>query len=71
MKIHKGRYVKNNVVYLTVADVAKRLQVSNQTVWRWIKDGKLPAINISGQYRIAPDDLDKFLKEHYRQPHGD
>ncbi len=62
--------MKNNVVYLTVKDVAKRLQVSDQTVWRWIKDGKLPAINISGQYRISPSDLDEFIKEHYKQPPG-
>lgn len=27
--------------FLTVADVAARLQVSRQTIWRWIRAGKL------------------------------
>lgn len=58
----------DDVVYLTVKDVAKRLQVTDQTVWRWIKENKLPTINISGQYRIAPDDLDAFIKKHRKQP---
>src|SRR5688572_14008992 len=34
--------------YVTVAEAAKRLQVSHPTVWRWIKAGRLPA------YRVGP-----------------
>lgn len=33
---------------LTVAEAAKRLQVSHPTVWRWIRSGKLAA------YRVGP-----------------
>ena len=49
---------------LTVRQVCERLQVSDQTVWRWIKSGKLPALNLGGKagYRIRPDDLDRFLE---------
>jgi excisionase family DNA binding protein len=38
--------------------------VSDQTVWRWIKSGKLPALSLGGKagYRIRPDDLDRFLE---------
>jgi len=41
LDIHEG-------AYLTVAEAAKRLQVSHPTVWRWIRSGKLPA------YRVGP-----------------
>lgn len=34
--------------YVTVAEAAKRLQVSHPTVWRWIRSGRLAA------YRVGP-----------------
>lgn len=45
---------------LTVRQVSERFQVSEQTVCRWIKSEKLPAISLGGKagYRINPDDLD-------------
>jgi excisionase family DNA binding protein len=49
---------------LTVRQVCERLQVSDQTVWRWIKSGELPAISLGGKagYRIDPDDLNRFVE---------
>lgn len=32
--------------YVTVAEAAKRLNVSHPTVWRWIRAGKLAAIRV-------------------------
>jgi len=51
--------IKNNL--LTTNQVAQILQVSKRTVYRYIKSGKLKAINI-GQWRIKKEDLDKFIK---------
>lgn len=34
--------------YVRVAEAAKRLRVSQPTIWRWIKAGRLPA------YRVGP-----------------
>jgi len=52
--------------YFSPADVAVILQVSLQTVRRWIRDGKLPAIKIGGEnsriWRIHRDDLDAFVQ---------
>jgi excisionase family DNA binding protein len=56
------------MVYLTVADVAKQLQISEDTVRRWIKTGKLPALKIGKEWRVAPDDLEAFLKQSRKQP---
>jgi excisionase family DNA binding protein len=47
---------------LSLEDVAGRLQVSDQTVRRWIKSGKLPAYKPGLEWRIKPSDLEEFLQ---------
>ena len=49
--------------WLTVQQVCDQLQVSDQTVRRWIKRGSLPAMNLGGKagYRIREADLNAFL----------
>ena len=49
--------------WLTVADVADRLRLSQVTIRRLLKSGKLTGISFSdrGGYRISEDDLAKFL----------
>jgi len=55
--------MQDNVVYLTVQDIAKRMQVTDTTVRRWIDQGDLKALKIQGgQYRIHPKDFEDFLK---------
>lgn len=46
---------------LSVAEVAQRLGVSEQTVLRLITAGDLAAHKVGKQYRIAPDDLAAYL----------
>jgi excisionase family DNA binding protein len=44
--------------YYTVAEVARMLNVSHSTVWRWIKAGRLPAYRAGGRnLRVRPADL--------------
>ena len=51
--------------WLDVKDIVELLQVHEQTVRRWIKQGDLPAILLGrkGGYRVAESDLNKFLEE--------
>lgn len=56
------------MVYLTVADVAKQLQISEDTVRRWIKSGKLPALKIGKEWRIDPEELKSLLAQFRKQP---
>ncbi len=54
--------------WLTVADVAERLRVSQETVRRWIRDGRLPVLDLGGPkvgYRIKESDLLTFVTERY------
>ena len=50
--------------WLTVADIAERLQVDEQTVRRWIRDGRLVARQLGGKagYRIRPTDFEAYLE---------
>ena len=50
-------------VYYTVEEVKDILKVSLETVRRYVRSGKLPAIKLGHKYiRIEKGDLDKFLK---------
>ena len=49
--------------WLTVPEVAAKLRVSQETIRRLLRTGKLAGISFSdrGGYRISEDDLAKFL----------
>jgi excisionase family DNA binding protein len=50
---------------VTVNGVANYCLVSESTVRRWIKDGKLSALRLpSGQYRITAADFRDFLNRY-------
>ncbi|MGH9150367.1 MAG: helix-turn-helix domain-containing protein [Acidimicrobiales bacterium] len=53
--------------FLTVAEVAKRLRVSTMTVYRLINAGDLPAARIGRSYRLAADDVDRYLEASYNR----
>lgn len=42
----------SDVRFLTVEEVAELMRVSNMTVYRMVKSGKLPAIRFGRSYRI-------------------
>jgi excisionase family DNA binding protein len=54
----------DDVKWLTVEEIGKRLQVHRQTVRRWLREGDLHGVLIGdrGGYRVHPDDLAAFLK---------
>jgi len=46
---------------LTAQDVAKYYGVSVESVWRWIRTGRLPAVSLTKRsYRIRQSDLKTF-----------
>lgn len=50
---------------LTVAQAASRVGRTPETVRRWIRAGRLPAVTEHGQFAIAPDDLESVRDELY------
>ncbi len=53
--------------FLTVAEVASLLRVSNMTVYRIIQAGQLPAVRVGKSYRITEDDVDRYLADRYTE----
>lgn len=49
--------------FLTVAEVAQVLRISNMTVYRLIGAGELPAVRVGKSYRLREEDLDRYLAE--------
>ena len=48
--------------FLTVTEVAKRLRVTTTTIYRWMEEGRLPAIQIAKRYRIRASDVERMLE---------
>ncbi len=51
--------------FLTVAEVARALRVSNMTVYRLVNAGQLPAVRVGRSYRIREDDVRRYLQVRY------
>lgn len=51
--------------FLTVAEVARQLRVSNMTVYRLIKAGQMPAVRIGRGFRLREEDVRKYLDSRY------
>ena len=49
--------------YLSCDQVADLYDVKVVTVWDWIRKKKLPAIRIGRDYRIRPEDLERFEEQ--------
>lgn len=53
----------NAITYLTPEQAAERLQVVVETVYRWLREGKLRGSKLSRKmWRIAEPDLNDFMK---------
>jgi excisionase family DNA binding protein len=51
--------------FLTVAEVARHLRVSNMTVYRLVNSGQLSAVRVGRGYRIREDDVRAYLEKRY------
>lgn len=51
---------------LTIPQVADRLKVSRNTVYRLISDGDLPVVEVRGKSRIAEADLQQYIDRNTR-----
>ena len=49
---------------LTPKHVAEILQIHTLTIYNYIRQGKLDAIRLGRSYRVAPEDLARFIEAH-------
>lgn len=50
--------------FLTVQEVAELLRLSVLTIYKYIKEGNLEAIEFGGHYRVGQDALQRFIHFH-------
>jgi len=48
-------------IFYTPEEVADMLKTTRQSVYRWIKAGKLESFKVGNHVRIARDDLESFI----------
>ncbi len=51
--------------YLTVAEIAERLKLNQQTLRNWIDLGQLPAVRIGRRVRVRRSDFERLLQDGY------
>lgn len=49
--------------YYTPEEIAARLKLHINTVWRYLKSGRLKASRIGNRYRVSDEQLELFLSE--------
>ena len=49
---------------LTVQEAADACRVSLRTMFRWLKEGRLPAVRVGNVTRIRLVDLEEFIASH-------
>ena len=50
--------------FFTVQEVATFLKLNALTIYKYIKDGRLDAVEFGGHYRISQQSLDMFITNH-------
>ena len=61
MRIHEDSTTLVNRI-LTVPQAAEQFQVSERTIYEWLRDGKLPGRKIGRVWRMSADALEDFLR---------
>lgn len=56
-------YILLDQPFYTISDIASLFTVSEQTVRRWIKDGKLQSFKVGRGVRVTAEALRKYLEE--------
>lgn len=57
---------QNGKAYLTVEEVAARFGVNATTVYRLVKQGKIPAFKVGNQWRFSLDRLEQWAEDRER-----
>ncbi|WP_163537225.1 helix-turn-helix domain-containing protein [Gracilibacillus sp. YIM 98692] len=51
-----------DIEILTIAQIPEYLQVNEVTIYKYVKEGTLPAFKIARQWRIKREDLYQFIE---------
>jgi len=50
--------------YLSLEEIAQQLNVSERTVYRWVRSGDMRAFRLGHVTRVTPEDFQKFIEKY-------
>ena len=56
----RGEFMPGDIV--TVREIAEYLKVTERTIYRMVKDKKIPAFKVGGSWRFRLDEIDDWIK---------
>jgi excisionase family DNA binding protein len=59
--------VLTNSGLMTIEELADYLKVTRRTIYEWLKQNKIPAIKLVGQWRFKREKIDAWLEKN-QQP---
>jgi len=60
----------NEAEYLSLEEVADKLGVTYQLIYRLVRAGELPAVRLGKLYRVSNADLEQYLERNKRETSG-
>jgi excisionase family DNA binding protein len=51
----------NDEKYISIEEIARRLEVNSSTVYRLVRDGQLPGFKVGGQWRFSEEMLREWV----------
>ena len=52
----------NHEALMTIDDLSLYLKVTKRTIYEWLKDKKIPAVKLIGQWRFRKEKIDAWLE---------
>lgn len=46
---------------LKIGEVARYLQVRRPTIYRWVREGRIPALRVGTRWRFRKEDIDQWV----------
>jgi len=65
-EVKRKELAKMHIPTLTPMDVAKRLGVHRESVYRWLRKGELKAYRIGWRWKVSEYDLSLFIHYEHR-----
>jgi len=55
---------------MTVKDIAEYMDMHPMTIYKYVKEGNIPAFKIGSSWRIRRESIQKWIKENEQQRKG-
>ena len=52
----------NREALMTIGDLSGYLKVTRRTIYEWLKEKKIPAVKLVGQWRFKKNKIDEWLE---------